>query len=751
MNRLTKVLLLILPAAFFCSCRNDVPDLNLLPKPVLLEQAGGCYSLPSEMTVACGDAELMEVSYFLEYALPGIRFDYVHGGDGDLVMRLDSSMEEGSYFLTVDRRGIEIVSGSYSSAISAIATLHQLYEAGDQGVIPEVDIEDAPRFGWRGFMLDVSRHFFTVDEVKSLLLRMAEYKFNKFHWHLTDDQGWRIEIRAFPELTELGAWRDPKVHNHDVFCARVSEANDDATMLLPEDRLIEKDGRTLYGGYYTQDEIREVVAFAASLGIDVIPELDMPGHSLQIVSAHPEFSCSGRPGWGHTFTTPLCLGNDDVLSFCRQVYSEVFELFPFAYVHLGADEVEQSHWSECPKCQARIKALGLGDEKGLQTWFVHQMQDFFRENGRTLIGWDEIADEHLSEDAVVQWWRGWAPDSFKLALRNGNRVIINCSEYLYLSARQDGRGLSKIYGFEPAAGLEEYEEKMMALHANLWTEGVPSFENACRNIFPALFAVSEIAWASKEKDFADFERRAMVHTERLDAEGWNYRIPDPYGFCNENIILDTAVVRIVNPLDAATVHYTLDGSLPTSSSAVYEQPFLITDDCTLRLRSFNSGGYGGGTISVKYAHGRYLDAIECPESLSPGLSYRWYNYRGESCSEVPGAELLKESVAAQVTIPEGVSGNIGLVFTGYLDVPSDDVYSFYLYSDDGSTFVIDGVMALNHDGPHSRVERSAQIALRKGLHPIEIRYFDSNGGILEMGLIDSDSGRRPVPEEWFKH
>ncbi len=751
LNRFWKIMLPLAVMVAFSSCNDERAELNLLPQPALVEQGSGFYALPEQVAVACADSSILAAADFMKYALPDAALDFAVGVDGDIRIALDASMDEGAYSLRVARRGIDIAASSYPAVISAIATLHQLSEAGETGRIPAVMIEDAPRFGWRGFMLDVSRHFFTVEEVKTLLQRLAEYKFNKFHWHLTDDQGWRIEIKAYPELTEIGAWRDPSKHNHDIICKKIVEETGDHTMRLPEDRLHEKDGKIMYGGYYTQEDIRDVVAFAATLGIDVIPEIDMPGHSLQIVNTHPEFSCSGRPGWGEVFTTPLCLGNDDVLTFCKNVYSEVFELFPFGYVHLGADEVEQSHWAKCPKCQARIKKLGLGDEKGLQTWFVHEMQEFFRENGRTLIGWDEIADENLSEDAVVQWWRGWAPDAFRLALENGNRVVVNPSEYTYLSAPQNGRTLLKIYGFEPAAGLEEYEDQMIALHANLWTETIPSLENACSHIFPAIFAISELAWRSSGKEFSDFEARALEHMSRLDADGWNYRIPEPEGFCNENLIIDSAVVKIVKPLSVASVRYTTDGSIPTAASPLYTESVVIKDECTLRLRSFNSGGYPGVTLSAVYKYGEFHEAVECTEELSEGLAYRWYDYKGLSCMEVETAKLNVEGVADQVTIPEEVRGNIGLVFNGYLDVPADDVYSIYLYSDDGSTLVIDGEMVINHDGPHSREERSSQVALRKGLHPVEIRYFDSNGGVLEMGYIDYEGRKKPIPAEWLKH
>ena len=736
-----------------CCGRSDV-SLDLIPAPRQVERSCGEYSLPERLTVACGDSLFLAARDFLAHALPGTELAApTLGNEGDVVLALDGSLGEGAYRLRVASDGVRIAAGSYGGAISAIATLRQLAAAGGGATVPAVEIEDAPRYAWRGCMLDVARHFFTKEQVKALLLRMAEYKFNKFHWHLTDDQGWRIEIRRYPALTEQGAWRDPATHGNDITCAERAEETLDPAYRLPEELLrTDGEGRTLYGGCYTQEEIREVVAYAATLGIDVIPELDMPGHSLKIIESFPALSCAGKAAWGETFSTPLCLGNDATLEFAKNVYEEVFELFPFEYVHLGADEVEKSAWTNCPKCQSRIRMHRLGDEHGLQAWFVREMESFFAAHGRKLIGWDEIAGDNLSPTAVVQWWRSWMGSTLTQSLEAGNSVILSPVEYLYLDGTQNRNSLLKVYGYDPAAErIAGRESQVLGLHANLWTETVPTFDRACYQIFPRLFAASELAWSTQPKDAAGFERRAAVHMQRLDAEGWNYRIPDLGGFCDENVFLDRTVVEVVKPFGSVVVRYTTDGSVPTASSPLYEGPITVDADCTLMFRRFTASGKAGDTQRAHFVKSSLLAPTETGRTLSPGLTVRWYDYVGEACGEIESATLRSESVAASVAIPEQIKGNIGLVFTGYLDIPEDGIYSFYLYTDDGSTLKIDGRMVVDNDGPHSRTERSGQIALARGLHPVEIRYFDSNGGILEAGMIDAQGRRVPIPSQMLRH
>ena len=373
-------------AALICSCgRNIVSD--IIPEPSEIHMAGGYFHLPDTLETGCPDSSFLSLDKAFKALVPDTEFRLNVSDKGGLTIRKQDGIAEGGYRMKVSRRGILVEAADYGGAVSATATLGQMVS---DGRIPCCTIQDSPRFGWRGFMLDVSRHFFSKEEVMDLLETMASYKFNRFHWHLTDDQGWRIEIRKYPELTDNGAWRDPLAHNHDIICARIAESMEDPSYVLDHSKIVIRDGKEVYGGFYSQEDIREIVAYAGALGIEVVPEIDMPGHSLKVVESYPELSCGGVARWGKDFSVPLCPGNDGLLQFAKDVYSEIFSLFPFGYVHIGADEVEQTHWKTCPKCQARIKSEGLADENGLQAWFIKEMQGFFAANGKKLIGWDEI-------------------------------------------------------------------------------------------------------------------------------------------------------------------------------------------------------------------------------------------------------------------------------------------------------------------------------------------------------------------------
>lgn len=757
----------MLSLPFFLSCqeKNAVPD--IIPAPVNVEMGRGYFSIPDIVGLACPDSSFFMIADFLGTCLeggcarlPGTScrsgkdMDMTVGGKGDIAIVMDGTLDpSGAYRLDVSCNGVRIACSSYTGAVSAAATLGQMVR---DGKIPAAHIVDSPRFAWRGFMLDVSRHFFTVDEVKALLSELAMYKFNKFHWHLTDDQGWRVEIKSYPRLAENGGFRDPLAHDHDIVTAERAKKENDPASLLPADRLVDKDGKTMYGGYYTQDEIRDVVAYAASLGMDVIPEIDMPGHSLKIIESYPELSCKGHAVWGKDFSVPLCPGNDATLEFARTVYKEIFDLFPYGYVHIGADEVEKSHWDVCPKCKTRKAENGLADSHDLQDWFVSRLEAFCAENGKTVIGWDEIASKPgFSKNAVVQWWRPWAPASKKNAAENGNAIILSPNEFYYMDISQNRNTLMKVYGYEPLdAILDGYEDQILGLHGNLWTEYVTSFESICDKLFPRMFAVSETAWSEPQrKDAEDFARRVNAHLERLNANGWNYRVPDLDGFCDSNVFDGSVEVNVTVPVEGVTVRYTMDGSVPGPESEVFDSPLTINEDCVLAFRAFTMSGVGGATYTAVYRHAEYIGpamASDDADGLAPGLLTSLYNGKFQGCSNLP-AKADAEYVSGTMALPENPAHDFGLVFRGYVNIPEDGVVSFYTYSDDGTVMIVSGEITVDNDGLHSREERSGQALLKKGWHPIELRYFDHGGGFLEAGFIMSDGTRRPFVPEDFRH
>ncbi len=740
LNRLAGAAVIILSA---CSGHIST-ELNIIPLPSEIEVGKGTRTVSEGMAVMTSDSLLLPAASYLEDAL---RREGVNA-DGSVPVRLaiDTSLYGPAYRLETSLSGIDIAGGSYEGVISGIATLRQILWSDDRG-IPTVRINDAPRFAWRGVMLDVSRHFFTVEEVKSLLDEMALYKLNRLHLHLTDDQGWRIEIKSFPELTEKGAWRE--MDRWDSTCVKIAEETGDSRFLLPKDRI--RDG--LYGGFYTQDEMRDVIRYAEARGIEIIPEIDMPGHSLAVLKSYPALSCDGVGGaWGKNFSTPLCLGNDEVLAFCKSVLDEVFDLFPSKYVHIGGDEVEKTFWAHCPKCGKRIRENGIGGVERLQSWFTREMERYCCENGRTMIGWDEVAYDGLAPESIVMWWRNWSPASLTKSLQDGHPVVVTPSEYYYLADEQDKNTLEKVYSYEPcpdkrlvAAGY------VIGIQGNLWSEKAVTMDRVGERMFPRLLAIAETAWSMPEKrDFSGFVKRLPSHLTRLDEAGWSYRFPDVGGVYDRNVMASEVKVSLRVP-DGAELHYTLDGSVPDITSSVYSAPFIIKDSCVMRYRCYNSHGIPGELHEAVFLDGDYLPSINTGAVLADGLLARWYEFDGTSCADIDKSPLKDSFVCGRICIPDDVSGNIGLVFNGYIDIPSDGIYAFYTYSDDGSEIRVDDILVVDNDGLHSREERTGSIALRKGLHKFSLRYFDSNGGILEAGMTDASGRHIPFSENMLRH
>ncbi|HVU07194.1 MAG TPA: beta-N-acetylhexosaminidase [Verrucomicrobiae bacterium] len=388
--------------------------------------------------------------------------------------------------------------------------------------IPCVTIEDQPRFKWRGLMLDVSRHFYDTSEVEAILDAMALHKLNMFHWHLTDDQGWRIEIKKYPQLTSVGAWRSDVGFNLDP----KSTTHYDAA------------GR--YGGFYTQDDIRKVVAYAAARHITIVPEIEMPGHSTAALAAYPQFSCTGGPFTNGTdagiFNGIYDPAKEQTFQFLDDVLTEVFQLFPGKYIHIGGDEVPKDTWKNSADCQALMKREGLKNEEELQSWFTRRIEKFVSAHGRTMIGWSEILQGGLPQNAAVMDWIGGA----KEASAAGHDVVMSPTAYCYLDFYQSSNHvtepkaaawapaltLHKVYSFDPMPTNlpPQLQSHILGTQGNLWTEWVPNLQHAEYMIFPRECALAEITWSSgSSRDWDDFMRRLQIHARRLDELGINYR------------------------------------------------------------------------------------------------------------------------------------------------------------------------------------------------------------------------------------
>jgi hexosaminidase len=455
------------------------------------------------------------------------------------------------YELNVDPDVVSISGPNQAGLFYGVQTLLQLFPPQIFASAPVTnvdwkipfyaDIEDQPRFPWRGFMLDVSRHFFSKDEVKRVLDEMALHKLNVFHWHLTDDQGWRIEIKKYPKLTEIGAWRKqssitPPVDDD----GHRQEDHEHPAWDVAPPTAFGPDGR--YGGFYTQDDIREVVAYAIARHITVVPEIEMPGHAIAALSAYPELGC-GSGSYSVDVSAGVnsgvfCVGNDAVIKFLDDVLMEVFPLFPSKYVHVGGDEVsdaaKKATWGQSPACQARMKTEGLKTLDELQGWFTGQMGKFVSAHGKTLIGWSEIADAPLPQNAAVMDWIGGAAH----AATNGHDVVMAPTKFCYIdyyqsldtAAEPPGIGgympLEKVYSFEPIpSGLAPgFQSRILGGQCNLWTEYIPSLAHVEYMAFPRLCALAEVSWSPKSaRDWNGFNQRLIVHEQRLEQMGVNYR------------------------------------------------------------------------------------------------------------------------------------------------------------------------------------------------------------------------------------
>ena len=545
-----KVINIIALALLFVSCsmkaKESETTINVIPYPQSVEVGKGTFkgaganfncdqaidAKSQEIIKEFADKITFVSGRICSYATPvGLAKDCakVKG----FIFLKDANLAEEEYSIDITKANCIVRASSYNGFLYAIQTLKQLTSVNIFGnepnpaekfLFPCVKIQDKPRFGYRGMHLDCSRHFFSVEEVKKYLDIMALYKLNRFHWHLTDDQGWRVEIKKYPRLTEIGAFRNGTVIKKDW------GSNDGVR----------------YGGYYTQEQMKDIVAYAGKLGIVVIPEIDLPGHMMGALAGYPELGCTGGPyevwtRWGISDQV-LCPGKDGMFTFLEDVFTELMDIFPSEYIHIGGDECPKTEWEKCPACQARIKALGIKAdehhtaEQFLQSYVTARVQKFLNDHGRKIIGWDEILEGELAKGATVMSWRG--TDGGIKASAMGFDVIMTPNTYCYFdyyqSEDQDKEPFGiggflpwdKVYSYEPLEGLNDSQQKhILGVQANLWTEYVATPEHLEYMLLPRMNALSEVQWCVPENK--DIERfKAAMESESFkifDILGYNYR------------------------------------------------------------------------------------------------------------------------------------------------------------------------------------------------------------------------------------
>jgi hexosaminidase len=663
-----------------------------------------------------------------------------------------------SYRLSIKDKTIELSAHSPAGLFYAIQTLRQLLPAalenghGEKLKAPCVRIEDHPAYSWRGMMLDVSRHFFGVDYLKKFIDMMALYKYNMLHLHLTDDQGWRIEIKKYPRLTRVSGWRT--FNDQDSACMKLAKQLDNPDFELDPAHLRSENGKTRYGGYYTQEEMKAIIRYAAERHIEIVPEIDMPGHMMAAIVLHPELSCSGgQPSdWRHGFSTPMCPVKENTLEFAKDIFTEIARLSPSKYIHIGGDEVDMTSWQNSPLCRQFMQEHHFSGLNQLQSWFNDYMEAFFRSKGKILVGWDEIVAGGIDSNAAVMYWRTWAKQAPLQATRNGNKVIMTADGPLYFDAWPDRNSLSAVYHYnpvDPAYGMDAAEQQnVIGVQGNLWTERVPTAARADYLVMPRMTALAELGWT--HQDLYEFYLQRLNHQyDRLDRLHIRYRLPDLTELSEHRVFIDTASFYMTPPTPKFTIHYT-DKGYPTINSPILDHPLPIDRSREIRVAAFTAAGRRGDVQTIFFDRQSYAPATD-GDGMTPGLQVDLFHGEFQHTADMSG-KADSSYVAADVVIPPMHPDAYGLQFRGFIEVPATGIYSFFLTSDDGSTLKIAGRAVVDNDGAHSSQERSGQVALSKGLQPIVLDYMDlGGGGALELRYSTGNGKPQPVPASWFKH
>ena len=598
MKKIT-LLLLVVPSFVFAQ------QLSIIPQPVSIRPGTGNFVIDKNTSLKFSQSDKnlkAAVDYFSSYVnhISGISLSQNTKRQKSIEFKIAKTEEIGEegYLLNVSPSSIIVTANSKAGIVYAMQTLFQTLPAVRTNAalqIPAMQIKDYPRFKWRGMHLDVCRHFFSPDLVKEYIDLMALYKFNTFHWHLTDDQGWRIEIKKYPKLTQIGAWRVDETDK--VWGQRPQETPDETPT---------------YGGYYTQEQIKDIVKYAQLRNITIVPEIEMPGHSAAAIASYPYLSCSQQsqlPMTGGNYTnvsSNYCAGNDSVFTFLQNVLTEVIALFPSQYIHVGGDEVDKTSWKNCPKCQARIKKEGLKNEEELQSYFIKRIEKFLISKHRKMIGWDEILEGGLAPEATVMSWRG-EQGGIDAAKMNHN-VVMTPGNPVYFDHYQGDPAteplaiggfntLKKVYDYEPVPkDLDAQQAKyVLGAQANLWTEFITTAEHVEYMVLPRMLALSEVLWSPKEtKDWNSFNERLQNHFRAFDQKGLHYSKGN-FKVEIKPVVQDGKLfVDLSTEAYKGEVYYTTDRTAPTPASKRYSEPLRIDSSLTLKAITV----VGGKTMSL---------------------------------------------------------------------------------------------------------------------------------------------------------
>ena len=715
MKTIKKILCISVLWVVACQSQREavftMKDLAVIPQPESVVLGKGSFRFTKETVFVIDPALMRARRSFLEQfeKASGFRFSVQKVAllTNYVMIDTDTSLPKEGYTLTVNPKEIIIKAGGYNGALYALETLRQLLSKEFESTtpvktdwaVPAVTITDAPQYAWRGLMLDVSRHFFPKEYILKTLDRMAMLKLNTFHFHLVDNEGWRIEIKKYPKLTEIGAWRvdqEDKLWNERT----PNSANAFANPATAPKK---------YGGFYTQEDIKEIVAYAADRGITVIPEIEMPAHAMSAIAAYPELSCHKRPigvpsGAVWPITDIYCAGQEETFTFLEDVLTEVMELFPSKYIHVGGDEATHTEWEKCLKCQARMKDHHLKDVHQLQSYFIKRIDDFLVSKGRTLVGWDEIMDGGFANNAVVMNWRGI--EVGKKALEQGNPVVLTSDCYIdnyqglpdYEPQANGGYLPLKTlyhYSLEKENLSPELQKKVLGTQANLWAEYIATPEHSEYMLFPRLLALAEISWTTDNlKNWDNFINRTQAFMKRLDVMKVNYarsmyQVVPTVENQKGNIFL-----KLDCEVSNADIRYAL-GDIVMEKATKYHQPIALNRSTTFKATVFS----GKATNTITTGEVTFHKAIDKKVSYSP-LYHKSYQGQGEATltNVIRGTKNFHDGQwlgwlgdDVTLTLDLGQATEVREVRIGAMDAQASGIY-----------FPVEFIVSLSNDGKNYR-------------------------------------------------
>lgn len=615
MEHIFKYTFIVIFAAVFCSCKAEEKRIPAIaPAPVSMVQEKGNFTFsPSTTIVVESEEQAATARYLTELFSTAAGFTpavKVGGDNGNVRFITDNSLESEAYTLNVSSKKIEIKAADVKGFFYALQTIRLSLPAAidaprvtkTEWCIPAMTVQDKPRFSYRGLMLDVARFFMPKKDLLKVIDCMAMLKINSLHLHLTDDNGWRIEIKKYPKLTEVGAWR-------------VDRGN----LPFPERRNPEKNEPTPIGGFYTQEDMKEIISYAAERQIEVIPEIDVPAHSNAALAAYPQYACpvvkkfiGVLPGLGGSNADIIyCAGNDDTFHFLEDVFDEIVQLFPSKYIHIGGDEAWKTYWKKCPLCQARMRKEKLADEEALQGYFMNRIASYVQAKGKEVMGWDELTNSVVPKGAVVFGWQGYGKAALKAA-ELGHRFVMTPARVLYFIRYQGpqwfepltyfgNNTLKDVYDYEPVQKewKPEYESLLMGVQGSMWTEFCNTPDDVTYQIFPRLAALAEIAWSPKNtKNWKNFLKALDNVDAHLDAKGIVYA-KSMYNIQHVSIP-DNGYVKValecIRP--DMEIRYTLDGTMPAATSALYTDTLTFSGKADLKAATFRDGQQMGKVLTL---------------------------------------------------------------------------------------------------------------------------------------------------------